>query len=804
MKPAFQPAPTSHRKGAVSRGQEGNVPALEAFGKCRLITYISLNMKNKKPIKQKNTSGPRRSEQPRADALPTREQLLEALAQDADIKGKRDLAKVFGIRGDMRRPFKAMLAELEGDGIITRTRKALRRTAALPHVTVLDIPSDADPDNLHAFPAQWNEEEGEKPRVAVVPGRDARVVPAPGDRILARIDAGDGEIPVYTAKPMKVLDKPRRAHIGIVRMDNEGARLIPIDRKQKEMRIPLGDLGTSKDGDLVEVEVKLSGRLMIPRAKVTNVIGNPASEGAVSMIAIHNLEIPYVFPTSVIREAKEAKEATLKGREDWRDLPLITIDPPDAKDHDDAVHAAPDDDPNNDGGFVVTVAIADVAAYVTPGSALDREAYLRGNSVYFPDRVVPMLPERISNELCSLKEGVPRAALAVRMVLNADGRKIRHSFHRILMRSAAKLSYQQAQEAIDGNADDKTGPLLEPILRPLWDAYGAMAGARDKRGPLDLDLPERKIILDAKGMVADIRIPERLEAHRLIEEMMIAANVAAAETLEHKRTELLYRVHDEPSSEKLQSLRDFLGSLDIAVKKSDNVRASDFNGILAQARKAGNVEQVSEMVLRSQAQAEYAPENYGHFGLNLDRYAHFTSPIRRYADLIVHRGLIRALGLGDDGLTDQESAKLAGIGQHISATERRAMLAERETSDRLLAQFLAQKIGAKFEGRISGVTRSGLFIRLLETGADGFIPASTLGQDYYRYVEERQAMIGERTGETFTLGDRVTVRLLEAAPVAGALRFELLSEGVRGNPPSGRRLRKGPSKSYGPKGRKKR
>ena len=804
MKPAFQPAPTSHRKGAVSRGQEGNVTALEAFGKCRLITYISLNMKNKKPIKQKNTSGPRRSEQPRADALPTREQLLEALAQDADIKGKRDLAKVFGIRGDMRRPFKAMLAELEGDGIITRTRKALRRTAALPHVTVLDIPSDADPDNLHAFPAQWNEEEGEKPRVAVVPGRDARVVPAPGDRILARIDAGDGEIPVYTAKPMKVLDKPRRAHIGIVRMDNEGARLIPIDRKQKEMRIPLGDLGASKDGDLVEVEVKLSGRLMIPRAKVTNVIGNPASEGAVSMIAIHNLEIPYVFPTSVIREADEAKEATLKGREDWRDLPLITIDPPDAKDHDDAVHAAPDDDPNNDGGFVVTVAIADVAAYVTPGSALDREAYLRGNSVYFPDRVVPMLPERISNELCSLKEGVPRAALAVRMVLNADGRKIRHSFHRILMRSAAKLSYQQAQEAIDGNADDKTGPLLEPILRPLWDAYGAMAGARDKRGPLDLDLPERKIILDAKGMVADIRIPERLEAHRLIEEMMIAANVAAAETLEHKRTELLYRVHDEPSSEKLQSLRDFLGSLDIAVKKSDNVRASDFNGILAQARKAGNVEQVSEMVLRSQAQAEYAPENYGHFGLNLDRYAHFTSPIRRYADLIVHRGLIRALGLGDDGLTDQESAKLAGIGQHISATERRAMLAERETSDRLLAQFLAQKIGAKFEGRISGVTRSGLFIRLLETGADGFIPASTLGQDYYRYVEERQAMIGERTGETFTLGDRVTVRLLEAAPVAGALRFELLSEGVRGNPPSGRRLRKGPSKSYGPKGRKKR
>ncbi|ODT69175.1 MAG: ribonuclease R [Pelagibacterium sp. SCN 63-23] len=757
-----------------------------------------------KTPKPKNTSGPKRPRLPAADRLPSREQLLEALAQEDNVKGKRDLAKLFGIRGDLRRPFKAMLAELEGEGVITRTRKALRRTAALPLVTVLDIPSDADPDDLHAFPAQWNPEEGDMPRVRVLVGPRARVVPGPGDRILARIDAGEDAIPDYTAKPMKVLDKPRRAHIGIVRRDDDGARLIPVDRKQKEMRIPLGDLGEAQDGDLVEVEIKLSGRLMIPRARVTNVIGNPRSEGAVSLIAIHNLEIPHVFPASVIREAAEAREANLKGREDWRELALVTIDPPDAKDHDDAVHAAPDSDETNPGGHVVTVAIADVAAYVQPGSALDREAYLRGNSVYFPDRVVPMLPERISNELCSLKQGEPRAALAVRMVLGADGRKKSHSFHRILMRSAAKLSYQQAQAAIDGSPDDQTGPLLEPILKPLWAAYAAMVKARDQRGPLDLDLPERKILLDDKGMVRDIHIPERLEAHRLIEEMMIAANVAAAETLEQKRSELLYRVHDEPSSEKLQALRDFLGSLDISVRKTDAVRAADFNGILSQARKAGNIEQVSEMVLRSQAQAEYAAENYGHFGLNLDRYAHFTSPIRRYADLIVHRAIIRALGLGDDGLSDQEATKLTGIAQHISATERRAMLAERETSDRLLAQYLAERIGARFDGRISGVTRSGLFIRLIETGADGFVPASSLGQDYYRHVEERQAMIGDRSGETFTLGDRVEVRLLEAAPVAGALRFELLSEGKRGNPPSGRKSRKPPSRSFGPKGRRKR
>jgi len=744
----------------------------------------------------------KRSRQFATGELPTREQILEAMANDPGLDGKRDLAKVFGIKGDMRTPFKVLLKEMEGEGFIARTRKTLRRTSTLPAVAVLDIPGDADPDNLYAYPATWNDAEGERPRVIVEQPKDARAVPGPGDRILARIDAGTGALPHYTARAMKILDRPRRGDIGIVRMDDDGARLIPVERKQKEMRIQAGDLGDAKDGDLVEVEVKVSGRMMIPSAKVINVIGNPASEGAVSLIAIHNLEIPYRFPASVIKEAEQAPEATLKGREDWRDIPLVTIDPYDAKDHDDAVYAEPDKDAANPGGHVVLVAIADVAAYIRPGTALDREAYLRGNSVYFPDRVVPMLPERISNDLCSLREGENRPSLAVRMIFDADGKKKSHTFHRVMMRSAAKLSYQQAQAAIDGSPDDKTGLLLEPVLKPLWNAYAAMTRAREKRGPLDLDLPERKILLDDKGMVARIHIPERLDAHKLIEEMMIAANVAAAETLEKQRSPLLYRVHDTPSQEKLTALREFLASLDISFGKSESVRPSHFNGILGQARKAGKVEQVSEMVLRSQAQAEYASENYGHFGLNLDRYAHFTSPIRRYSDLIVHRALVSALNLGNDGLSEGEITKLAAIAQHISSTERRAMAAERETADRLLAQFLSGQIGARFEGRISGVTKSGLFVRLLETGADGFIPASTIGQDYYRYVEEQQALIGDSTGESFKLGETVSVRLLEVAPVAGALRFELLSEGPRVNPSNGKRGQKRPFRSYGPKGRK--
>jgi ribonuclease R len=752
------------------------------------------------PPKAKPRTSAKRPRQFAVGELPTREAVLEAMASEPNLDGKRDLARHFGIRGDMRTPFKVLLREMEHEGLLVRNRKAVRRTATLPAVAVLDIPSDASPDELHAYPATWNEaEEGERPRVEVIQPRAAKVVPGPGDRILARIERGGGTVPLYTARAMKILDKPRRGQIGIVRMDEDGARLIPVDRKQKEMRIAGGDLGEARDGDLVEVEVKLSGRLMVPRAKVVGVIGNPKSEGAVSMIAIHNLEIPYRFPASVLKEAEEAKEATIKGREDWRHIPLITIDPADAKDHDDAVYAEPD--PKVAGGHIVYVAIADVAAYVRPGTALDREAYLRGNSVYFPDRVVPMLPERISNELGSLKEGANKASLAVRMVIAPDGRKTSHSFHRVTFRSAAKLSYQQSQAAIDGFPDDKTGPILGTILKPLWAAYETMAKARDRRGPLDLNLPERKIILDKTGMVADVKVPERLEAHRLIEEMMIAANVAAAETLEKHHSPLVYRVHDTPSPEKLMALREFLASLEMPFNKADAVKLADFNRTLAKARAEGKLEQVSEMVLRSQAQAEYSPANYGHFGLNLDRYAHFTSPIRRYADLIVHRALIRALELGNDGLTDEEASKLDGIAQHISATERRAMIAERETSDRLLAYFLAEQIGSRFEGRISGVTRSGLFVRLFDTGADGFIPASTLGADYYRYDEDQQAMIGDRTGETFRLGEDVTVRLLEAAPVAGALRFELLSEGLRGNPSSARKRGKRPTTSYGPRGR---
>jgi ribonuclease R len=460
-----------------------------------------------------------------------------------------------------------------------------------------------------------------------------------------------------------------------------------------------------------------------------------------------------------------------------RHIPLVTIDPVDARDHDDAVFAEPDPNPQNRGGWVVIVASADVAAYVRPGSALDKEARKRGNSVYFPDRVVPMLPERLSGGLCSLTEDDPRACLAVRMVFDKDGKKLSHRFFRALMRSAASLTYEQAQAAIDGRTDEVTDPLLDTVLRPLWGAYASLALARTERGPLELDLPERKILLDDKGRVRGVATPPRLDSHRLIEEFMISANVAAAETLEAKRSPLIYRVHDAPSKEKLAALGEFLSTLNIKLPKAGTLRPSHFNRILADTRATPTAELVGEVVLRSQAQAEYSPGNFGHFGLNLRRYAHFTSPIRRYADLIVHRALVRALGFGDGGLTDTELAELDQISQWISDTERRAMAAERDTADRLIAAYLADRIGATFTARVSGLVRTGLFVRLIETGADGFVPASSIGHEYFYHDEARHALVGEDTGLAYRLGDQVEVRLVEAIPTAGALRFEMLSEG---------------------------
>jgi len=728
---------------------------------------------------------------PTATPFPSKEEILAFVGDKPGKASVREIARAFHLKNDRRAELKRVLRELADNGQIESRRKKLHHAGTLPSVTLADITGRDSDGELIATPTEWDSEaHGAAPAIRIAAVRKARPheVAGVGDRALLRVeetgeDPASGEAP-YRGRVIKIIDRAKIRALGIFRaLPSGGGRLVPIDKKQagRELAIPREATKDARDGDLIAVSVQRRGRLGLPIAHVEERLGSLKNERAVSIIAIHAHDIPHVFPVAAEAEAHAAKPATLAGREDWRKLPLVTIDPIDAKDHDDAVHAAPDPDPANPGGHILTVAIADVAHYVRSGSALDREALKRGNSVYFPDRVVPMLPERISNDLCSLRAGEDRAAIAVRMIVGKDGRKRSHTFHRVLMKSAAKLNYQQVQGAIGGRSDEETGPLLDPVLRPLYDAYEALTRARDARGPLDLDLPERKILLKADGTVDRVITPERLESHRLIEEFMILANVAAAETLEKARVPLVYRVHDEPSLEKVEALRQFLETLHISLPKGGALRAEQFNRILDRVRGTDIETLVNEVVLRAQAQAEYAAENYGHFGLNLRRYAHFTSPIRRYADLIVHRGLIRARHMGDDGLPEsQDVAALTEIGAQISAAERRAMKAERETNDRLIAHFLADRIGATFEGRISGVTRAGLFIKLDGTGADGFVPARNIGREFFRYEEAMHAMVGSHSGETHRLGDRVTVSLVEAAPVAGALRFELLSKGQTG------------------------
>jgi ribonuclease R len=746
------------------------------------------------------------------DYRPTREQLLAFIHENPDQGGKREIARAFGLKGPDRVWLKDFLRQLEDEGLVERKAKKLVRPGGLPHVVVLDIFGRGTDGELLARPSESPDENGPGPLVSIRMPRGAKGrAPGVGERVLAKVfPVEDPQGPAYTARVLKIIDKRRESVLGVIRVLADGSwRLEPVERRQLEYAIDADHRGDAAPGDLVEAEPVSAGRYGLPRAKVTRSLGRMGDEKSASLIAIHAHEIPHIFPDAVIEEAEKAKGFDTGAREDWRKLPLITIDPSDARDHDDAVHAEPDLDPKNPGGVIATVAIADVSAYVRPGSAMDREAVRRGNSVYFPDRVVPMLPERISNDLCSLREREDRPALAVRMVFAADGRKLSHSFHRVVMRSAAKLSYSQAQAAIDGAPDDAAKPLLEDVLQPLWDAYRVLRRGREARHPLELDLPERRILLKEDGTVDRIFVPERLDAHKLIEEFMIQANVSAAETLESKRQKFVYRIHDAPSLAKQEALREFLQSIGLSLARGAQLRPKAFNAILERVEGTENDVLVNEVVLRAQSQAAYETANIGHFGLNLRRYAHFTSPIRRYADLIVHRALVGALGLGAGGITQAEEERMDEVAALISAAERRAMAAERDTVDRLVAAHLSGRIGESFQGRVAGVTKSGLFVKLPEYAADGFVPVSTLGDDYYIYDEASQALAGERSGCGYRLADPVEIRLAEVLPLAGSMRFEMLSEPrelpgtkLSFHKAKGKR-RNGNNRRAGPRGRRK-
>jgi ribonuclease R len=716
--------------------------------------------------------------------------VLRFVRENPGTVGKREIARAFGIRGNDRIALKSLLKELEAEGAVEGRRKRVRPPGTLPPVTVLEV-HDIDIDGeLQARPERWSGPDA-PPRITLDPA--PRRVPAPGvgDRVLARLRRNeDGS---YDARPIRLLDAGRHQVLGLFRSDGEGGGFIqPTDRRaRRDYAVRADETADARSGELVVAEAVSDRRLGLPRAKVLERIGDMDAPGAISLLAIHSHGLPTRFSDEALAEAEAATEPTVDGRTDLRSLPLVTIDGPDARDFDDAVWAEPDPSAKNKGGWRIVVAIADVAYFVQPGSALDGAAHERGNSAYFPDRVVPMLPEALSAGLCSLKPGVDRACLAVHLRIDADGALLDFRFERALMRSAARLTYGQVQKAADGAADADLEAAVAALVPPLYGAYRVLRAARAARGALELDLPEHTVTIAEDGSVARIGLAPRYDSNRVIEEFMIAANVAAAAALEAKQAGCMYRVHDQPDLAKLEALRGFLETFGLKLTRSRQVRAANFNHILAKVADTQNAEIINLMVLRSQAQAAYSPHNIGHFGLGLVRYAHFTSPIRRYADLLVHRALIGAYRLGPGGVTDASQADLAVIGTHISTTERRAQAAERDANDRYTAAFLADRVGAEFQARISGVTRFGIFVALDETGADGLVPGRTLGASRPRFDERRHTL--EVDGRPLRLGDRVLVSLREADPVAGGLVFELLEvDGMpwskpRGRPPSPRR-----------------
>ncbi len=706
--------------------------------------------------------------------FPTKQEIADFIRDSPAPVGKREIARAFRLGAAERVQLKEVLRELTTEGEVERgPGRRIAAPAALPAVALVEA-TEIDLDGeLLARPVDWTGE-SPPPVITLAPARQGHPALAPGDRVLARLRRlADG---TYEGRTLRRLD-PREITrvVGVYRREPGGGRIRPAEKGDADpVAVAEADAGGARDGELVVAELVPMGRLGRTRAVVRERLGDARDPRTISLIAIAAAGIPTEFPAEAVAQAERARPAGLDGREDLRALPLVTIDGPDARDFDDAVWAEPDPHSANPGGWHLVVAIADVAHYVTPDSPLDREAVRRGNSCYFPDRVVPMLPEALSNGLCSLRPGEARAVLAAHLWIDRDGRLRRHRFVRGLMRSAARLTYEQVQAARNGVVDDPAGPLAEPHLRevvlaPLYGAYAALAAGRESRGTLDLDVPERTVRLDGDGRIAAIGIRPRLDSHRLIEEFMIAANVAAAETLEARQRPCLYRVHAPPDPAKIEALREFLGSLGYSLAKGQVLRPASFAHILDKAAGRPEAGLVNQVILRSQSQASYSPENIGHFGLALTRYAHFTSPIRRYADLVVHRALIALLGLGPGGITAEQADRLDDTGTHISMTERRAAMAERDALDRYLAAYLAGRIGGLFSGTIGGVTRFGLFVTLSETGADGLLPISSLPDDFYIHDEAGHALVGRRWGRVYRLGAAMRVRLVEADAVSGGL-----------------------------------
>lgn len=632
----------------------------------------------------------------------------------------------------------------------------------LPEICVLVVNSLTSDGELLATPLEWKSNKN-PPHISVLESGRGKAA-AIGDRILVKLREARQHF--YQASVIRVLESELSRHVtGVFMPTLDGGIIEPISRKMKEsFMVSATDTNGALQGELVSGETIVGmPSLGMSYAKITERLGRVDSPRAASLIASAIHSLPSVFSAEAIAESEAAPLPILtKDRTDLRDIPLVTIDGEDARDFDDAVFAEKDGD-----GFHIIVAIAEVAFYVRESSALDKTAFERGNSVYFPDRVIPMLPERLSNGLCSLVPNEDRYCLAVHIWIDSTGGIKKYEFVRGIMRSVARLTYEQVEVVASH----------ELLIKNLMAAYAALAYERDNRGALDLDLPEYKIHFDAAGNVADIATKTRLESHRLIECFMIAANVAAADFLLKHKMAGIYRVHEAPSEEKLEDLRSLLLASDYRLQKGA-ITAKHFNRVLKASAEDPRRPMIHTAVLRSQMQAFYCAENLGHFGLSLQKYCHFTSPIRRYSDLVVHRSIVKILNNEKN-----TTPNLADTALHISETERRAMLAERDAADRYKVSFMARKIGEVFSGVIGGLNEYGLFVSLNDTGVTGFVPVRNLGRDFFTFDKKNSFFRGRSSGAIFALGANITIRVQEANSMTGSLIFVPEAAPIQGLPP---------------------
>ena len=574
--------------------------------------------------------------------------------------------------------------------------------------------------------------------------------------------------PPHTVLIMQNSAEADRRHVGVFR-EESGQHLVRLAEKggRRSVAVPHKHINGASSGDLVLVE-RLPGRSK--QAKVVERLGNEGQKLSPSLIALKANGIPHEFPAAIFADARDAVRSAAPAGDDLTRIPFLTIDPSDARDRDDAVCAEPDGNPANPGGHIVWVAIADVSRLVEAGSELDREARLRGNSTYFPDMTVPMLPPELCENACSINAGFERQCIVVRIAVDREGKRLSHEFRRGRIRSRAALDYVRAQSIADGEYRPKLEELRQLIGR-LWDAYAALKVEREQRSPLNLDIPERRISLAQSGGVKAIMKEERLDSHRLIEEFMILANVCAAETLLQAKFLSLRRVHEDPVGERIAELARTAVASGLPFAHGNRTTTRRLNELLERAERAECSDHVCLAVLRSLNLARYSTAPAGHFGLNLPNYVHFTSPIRRYADLVVHRMLIRVAGMGPDGISDREIKALDGIAGHISMTERRSASAEREAHARFAADYLSGKVGAEFEAMVTGVARHGIFVRLDGIGAEGIIRRAALGLGRQRFNRDAGILSIAGSGKSYRAGMRLRVRLAGAEAFSGSVEF---------------------------------